>query len=178
MIRLTVAERVEVSWLPPSVIETVRKGLTLKNPAYATRRRLGKWTGDIPETLTLIEQEAWRVFLPRGYLSCLLEMIRAAGEEFEIVDNRLRLPDVLMSFTGELREYQARAVDETKRCGSGVLVGPCGCGKTVMGCALVNDNYTSPSTTITLPQTGTRRNYRSGALETRFCACFPDILSA
>ena len=43
---------------------------------------------------------------------------------------------------------------------------------------MVNDNYTSPSTTITLPQTGTRRNYRSGALETRFCACFPDILSA
>ena len=43
---------------------------------------------------------------------------------------------------------------------------------------VVNDNYTSPSTTITLPQTGTRRNYRSGALETRFCACFPDILSA
>ena len=42
---------------------------------------------------------------------------------------------------------------------------------------VVNDNYTSPSTTITLPQTGTRRNYRSGALETRFCACFPDILS-
>ena len=42
---------------------------------------------------------------------------------------------------------------------------------------MVNDNYTSPSTTITLPQTGTRRNYRSGALETRFCACFPDILS-
>ncbi len=147
MIRLTVAERVEVSWLPPSVIETVRKGLTLKNPAYATRQRLGKWTGDIPETLTLIEQEAGQVFLPRGYLSCLLELIRANGEEYEIVDARLRLPDVPMSFTGELREYQTRAVDETKRCGSGVLVGPCGCGKTVMGCALLS-HWKQPAAVI------------------------------
>ena len=147
MIRLIVGAKVEVSELPPFVLSEARRALTLKNPLYATRERLGKWTGDIPETLTLIEQEAGRVFLPRGYLQCLLELIRAAGEEHEIIDARARLPDVPMSFTGELREYQTRAVDETKRCGSGVLVGPCGCGKTVMGCALLS-HWKQPATVL------------------------------
>jgi superfamily II DNA or RNA helicase len=97
--------------------------------------------------LTLIEQDAGQVSLPRGYLSCLLELIQANGEEYGIVDARLRLPDVPMTFTGELREYQARAVEDVAAFGSGVLVGPCGCGKTIMGCALMA-HWRQPATVL------------------------------
>lgn len=147
MIRLTIGAKVEACGLPPSILQDARQSLTLKNPVYATRQRLGKWTGDISETLTLVERSAGRVFLPRGFLSCLLELIQASGEEYEIVDARLRLPDVPMDFTGELRAYQARAVKDTSEHGSGVLVGPCGSGKTVMGTALMS-HWKQPSTVL------------------------------
>ncbi|NCC97645.1 MAG: DEAD/DEAH box helicase, partial [Synergistales bacterium] len=42
-----------------------------------------------------------------------------------------------MSFTGELRDYQSKAVQEIRQHGSGLLQAPCGSGKTVMLSALL-----------------------------------------
>jgi hypothetical protein len=40
-------------------------------------------------------------------------------------------------FCGRFREYQARALETMRRYGSGVLVAPCGSGKTVLGLGLI-----------------------------------------
>jgi superfamily II DNA or RNA helicase len=86
----------------------------------------------------LASQEGDALILPRGYLETLLTRINDAGLPYEIDDMRLKLPKIDLGFHGELRDYQSRALAEMTRYGRGVLVAPCGSGKTALGMALIS----------------------------------------
>jgi superfamily II DNA or RNA helicase len=98
---------------------------------------LGKWTGDISHEICIVGQHGETLELPRGYLETLIRKIEAAGNVPVIEDNRLKFPPLDPRLRGELRPYQAKALEAMKRHGSGVIVAPCGSGKTVLGLALI-----------------------------------------
>ena len=69
---------------------------------------------------------------------------KESDEPMTIVDNRLLLPSIDLSFHGTLRDYQRRAFDNITRHANGVLVAPCGSGKTALGMALIS-HWSQPS---------------------------------
>lgn len=111
--------------------------LTLPNPDYYKKERMGLWTGNTPETINL-----WRMWRTEHSHLPILEM--PFGVFLEV---RHLLESVYISFGvrervdyGEpipLYDYQKQAVDEVVRKRYGILQAPAGCGKTQMGLAVI-----------------------------------------
>jgi superfamily II DNA or RNA helicase len=140
--KITLNAGMTVENMPPALTEYVYADLTVPNPDYVKRERLDLYLGDTDEDLSLVrifydEDENIVYRLPRGYYGKLAYIARATGAPFDVVDKRLILPKIDISFKGELRDYQKRAFEALIRNSQGVLVAPCGSGKTAIGMALI-----------------------------------------
>lgn len=120
----------------PSVLmeKWCQDNLTIPNPEYAKKARMGFWTGNTPKTLSLYEKRGGDLVLPFGTLRALpRELVQ--DTHFESCFK----PSVAIDY-GEnvpLYPYQQKAVDEVYRAQYGILRSPAGSGKTQMGIALV-----------------------------------------
>lgn len=119
------------------LIEWCREHLTLPNPDFYKKERMGLWTGKTPETISL-----WRMGRIGPSHLPMLEMpfgvfleVRHLLENVDIVFGVRERVDY-----GEpipLYDYQKQAVDEVVRRRYGILQAPAGCGKTQMGLAVI-----------------------------------------
>ena len=136
--KVVVSNVVRVEDIPDELARAVFRDLTLPNPEYVTRQRLGKWLEDVAEEICLARyDESGAVVLPRGYFNALWDRLKDSKYEYEIENARLMLPSLGFRFQGALRNYQSEALSVMTKFGSGVLVAPCGSGKTALGMALI-----------------------------------------
>lgn len=119
---------------PPSVAGAMRTAATFVNPQRVKAERYGGRTARfIPERITLWAAAAdGALVLPRGLVADLRRLAPVAP----ITDRTATLPPVAFRWRGELRAEQAAACRAAFAAGGGVVVGPCGSGKTVVGLAL------------------------------------------
>ena len=109
--------------------------LILDNPDYYKKEQMGKWTGDTPSKLYLYEVMGDEIWLPFGCLKDIWEMHPIQADyEFNISPIR-----ALKYESGiNLYPYQEKAVNEVIRAKNGVLVMPCGSGKTQCGLEIIS----------------------------------------
>lgn len=109
-----------------------KQNLVLPNPEYNKKARMGFWTGNTPETLSLYEVQGDTWVLPFGLLRPLKGMIDWSKAEsgFEAVR------DVDYGEPVPLYDYQQEAVEKARQGRYGILQSPAGSGKTQMGIAL------------------------------------------
>ena len=132
VIRLAEAE------LPPRALGQLHRALSFPNPAFASRERMGRWTGATPEEVCLIDRDAeGRLTLPRGAVAALRAAVGRAGGSVTFEDRRVRHPHVALNFGFALRDYQEETVRALVRHTQGSAVLPCGAGKTVIGAAAI-----------------------------------------
>ena len=117
----------------PEVVSWVRKELTISNPEYAKKARMGFWTGNEPKYLFLFEQDADRLIVPFGVLEQLplrgdTEIVADFGAR-EKVDFKAKIP---------LYDYQEEAVNVMVKAHYGILQAPAGSGKTQMGVGIAS----------------------------------------
>lgn len=119
------------------LIQWCKEHLTLPNPDYYKKERMGLWTGKTPETISL-----WRMGSTTPSHLPMLEMpfgvFRETKHLFEDVHIGFKPHDSVDY--GEpipLYDYQAEAVDAAYKARYGILQAPAGCGKTQMGLALI-----------------------------------------
>jgi len=113
------------------VLESAKRELTLRNPQYDKMLRLGKRPWKIQEHLRFYEGNKF----PRGYLFRLVSYF--PEKSFHFKDFRRVCEKQYFSFHGKLRPYQEKAVTTLGKTQDGVLVAPCGSGKTAMAMALI-----------------------------------------
>jgi superfamily II DNA or RNA helicase len=121
-------------------LETViKKELTIDNPKYTAAKRYGRWVGKkIKPQLKYYDPVPSGIRFPRGYSNQAVLLCRKhEGTSPQIIDNRRSLDDVVFNFSGELREYQQRAVEAFDSHSFGVLEAGTGSGKTIMALALI-----------------------------------------
>lgn len=110
------------------------KKLVLNNPDYHKLERMGKYTGNIPQKLWLYESYGKDLWLPFG---CLKDIWRMHPVEedytFEICPVEARKYESHIN----LYPYQQTAVEAAVRGKNGVLVMPCGSGKTQCGLEII-----------------------------------------
>lgn len=116
--------------LPPGARDIIFQELTFKNPSYLQAEKYGYSTRDLDEDLYLYALEGENLILPRGYIYRLFRIIKDAGHEYRIDDQRLTLPPVDFNCRIKLRPYQIPAARALYKYGNGGLVAPCGSGKT------------------------------------------------
>ena len=117
----------------------VKRQLTIDNPQYKAAKKYGRWIGKkLKPQLKYYEPVVQGLRFPRGFANQAVLMCREYyGKDPEIIDKRRTLPEIELSFAGQLRPYQQLAVDDALRKSFGVIESGTGSGKTVMGLALI-----------------------------------------
>lgn len=109
------------------LIKWVRANLILDNPEYFKRERLGKWTGNTPRNIFLFETVGTDIYLPFG---CLKDLWMTFRHEASFNAHFSRFQPINYLSGIRLYNYQERAAQAILGAKNGVVVMPCGAGKT------------------------------------------------
>ena len=126
-----VGKEIRVIEPSPDFRAMVESELTVSNPDFARLKKMGKWTGGTPSTIRFYRTEGKDIILPFGCLrEYVFKNIKDVEADFEQTGN------VIYTQYVPLYEYQDKAVEEALAKRNGILVAPCGSGKTQMGLAI------------------------------------------
>jgi superfamily II DNA or RNA helicase len=123
--------------VPTGLGAALKRLATIANPLFYEKQRLRFPTINIPRFIFCGEEHDDKLVLPRGTLHDIEKLVSKAGGKVEIIDKRLALATVDLSFIGTLTAIQRTALDAMLAHEEGVLVAPPGAGKTVMACAAI-----------------------------------------
>ena len=116
-----------------AILEYSKKNLTLPNPEYTKKARMGFWLGNTPKTLDLYQIIGGDLVLPYGTLKQILKLfptveVEKGFCESEIIDYKCSVP---------LYDYQRIATDEMIKGFYGILQSKAGSGKTQVGIGII-----------------------------------------
>jgi superfamily II DNA or RNA helicase len=135
--KITISDNLYIDDLPRSIVDRVFRDLSAPNPEFVRRERRGAYTGKTEPELCLVRRCDGGCVLPRGYADTLLQLVRANSIRCTVDDRRVMRPKIDVQFRGTLRDYQQRAFEQMIKYSNGVLVAPCGSGKTALGAAII-----------------------------------------
>lgn len=132
--KVTISNEIRIQDAPQGLVDTIRKELTMPNPEYARRLRMGLWTGKTDPQICLYYVDGDSIVIPCGAGWMVGPYVTSVAElHTDVADNGiLEYPRNV-----PLYDYQEAAVHEMRQCSNGILQSPCGSGKTQMGIALV-----------------------------------------
>lgn len=133
--QVVVGEDITIQDCTPEIYEFFRSKLSFGNPEYYKRMNAGRWTGNTPQTISLIERHGADVVIPFGMLPQIFSM----RSEFSNIINKFLPAMGLFDYKSTIKptEYQERAIKAALKARQGVVVAPCGAGKTMIGLEIV-----------------------------------------
>lgn len=139
-IRITLANRVYIptELLPSALIARLKKTASFSNPKFFKAQGWRLSTNGISRFISLAELDSGYLVLPRGCIDDVYEILKLSNIEVLVDDKRksgVRLNSI--SFHGELRKEQKKAVDIISKYDIGVLHAPTAFGKTVTSIGLI-----------------------------------------
>ena len=119
----------------PAIEKWCRENLIIDNPEYYKKERMGKWTGNTPRDIWLYERNGNNLQVPFGCLQSIWRLcVRGVQWDVQIADIR----QIPYQSGIDLYPYQQKAVNEAIRLKNGILVMPCGSGKTQCGLEIIS----------------------------------------
>lgn len=119
--------------LPFQFTQMIFQELTIKNPAYMEAIRFQRSTIGITREIKLFQETMKHIIIPRGYLFQLIKKLKAMKITYIFNDETISLDTHFPIPSATLRTYQNDAIIKALKYRQGVIVSPCGSGKTVMG---------------------------------------------
>lgn len=116
----------------PKFFAEVRQKLEFPNPDYYKKQALGKYVGNIQKDIVLWQRRGSDLILPFG----LLKFCFSKADEFnEGILNAVPVPQIRYNYASDIRlyDYQEKAVLDALTARNGIIVAPCGSGKTQIG---------------------------------------------
>lgn len=110
-----------------------RRNLVLDNPEYIKKERMGLWTGNTDREIVLYERDGRNLIIPFG---CVAKL----RTEFENSPFYASISPVKrFNYNSNINtyDYQEKAVIGALKAKNGIIVAPCGSGKTQMGLEVV-----------------------------------------
>ena len=132
--KIRIRNRLIISDPTPAIKAYCEKNLVLDNPDYFKKERMGKWTGNTPKKLYMYEVMGDELWIPFGCLQDIWD-IHPVKEDYlyEICPIERRNYDSRIN----PYPYQEKAVQAALKWKNGVLVMPCGSGKTQCGLEII-----------------------------------------
>lgn len=116
------------------LLSWARINFNLDNPDYYKKQQMGKWTGNTPRQISLYKKVGENLFLPFG---CLRQFYsRYPHEEYKPLFSPFRHFD----YKSDIKpyDYQEKAIQAGISKKNGILVMPCGSGKTQCGIEIIS----------------------------------------
>lgn len=130
--QVQISNEIRIQGPPKELAETIRKELTMPNPEYSKKQRMGLWTGKTDPQLYFYYVDGLSLVIPCGAGKLLRPYLKDAEVSQDLADHGPT------PYPGSipLYDYQKEAVQAMEKAGCGILQSPCGSGKTQMGIAL------------------------------------------
>lgn len=138
--RIQISSEVIIQEPTPAAYAFCANQLTVANPEYTRKSRMGKWIGDTPKYLNLYRQRGKDLILPFGAYRALYQFLRKENlysEDTEVYYDLANNETINYNASIPLYEYQEVAVHAMLQKGYGILQSPAGSGKTQMGIAMI-----------------------------------------
>lgn len=132
--RFEVSNDIRVLEPTKELMDWCRKELVVPNPDYYKKVQMGKWIGNTPKDIYLYEKRGSELRIPFGKLNDLWKM----HSQHSFVSNIRRFEPLLYKNNINLYDYQEKAVNEALKKRNGILVMPCGSGKTQCGIEIIS----------------------------------------
>lgn len=124
---ITVDSKIRIKDYTPELLKWCNQELVMDNPEFYKKEKMGKLTGNTPRTISLYEQIGNELWIPFGYLKTIWKMC-GTDIPWNVYISLLRRFHYNSDIN--LYDYQEKAVEEAIRVKNGILVMPCGSGKT------------------------------------------------
>ena len=123
-----VSNKIKVIDANVTIKQYCKKNLVLDNPDFYKKQKMGKWTGNTPRVMTLYEVDnAGTLILPFGCLSDIWDMYPVKQAFRNCISG---FDKVSYCSNISLYPYQEKALKTALTKRNGVIVMPCGSGKT------------------------------------------------
>lgn len=115
-------------------MDWIKQNLEFANPEFAKKEKMGLYTKNIPPVITLFETAGNAVTIPYGCVTMSIPGIKEQELKFAKPAS-----DIQLNYNSRINlfSYQERAVEQALQSSSGVIVMPCGSGKTQTALELV-----------------------------------------
>ena len=125
---------------PPHKIQILKKRLTFDNPKYIQAKKTGRYVSpDTPKELFYYKERGSSIIVPRGMCGAVCTTL---GIEHSEVKDFTVSPVIDLTFKGELRDYQKKALSDVIPRRYGILEAGTGSGKTIMAIAITAERKT------------------------------------
>lgn len=123
--------------LHPILVHFLREKLNFFNAEYAVKKKLGISTYQTEKYFKLISEKGEFIYIPRGFISGLIEFCQEKEIPYVLNDERKLQPETTFKSKINLYDYKKATLDEIQDKDYGVIVAPPGSGKTIIGLELI-----------------------------------------
>ncbi len=116
----------------PEIVKFCEDNLVIDNPEYLTKMKLGKWLGNTPSKLYLYEKRGNKIVVPYGCRKHIEDIVDYCGGaiDMEYLGDDIITRGYNYHSNIQLYPYQQKAADAMIKAWNGIVVMPCGSGKT------------------------------------------------
>jgi len=133
--KTTINSKISIENPSQEIINYCTEKLIFPNPLYHLRVATKKSTWNIPKDIVLFEKVGDTYVLPYGTLRDIYPLIST----YQITTDFKPTASKKLFCRTTLREYQNKALERLKNAKGGILVAPCGSGKTLVGMNLISE---------------------------------------
>lgn len=126
-----VSNNIKITNADARVAKYFKEKLTFENPEYHKKKSMGRWLGDTPREITLFQRNGADIVIPFG----MLPIVFANQDKWEAISHKFDFKREKLDYKSgiNLYDYQEEAATEALKARQGVVIAPCGSGKTQIG---------------------------------------------
>ena len=129
--KFILSNKITIENYSPEILAYCESALSFTNPDYIKKEEMGKWTGNTQREIVLFERAGNRLYIPFGECKNIYKQFK---NDISCVESRIYpVRERKYGSNINLYDYQKNAVQAVLRAKNGILVAPCGSGKTQMG---------------------------------------------